>query len=276
MKDLMRSLTLLSVITSLFVACVVCFVLAAHPSRADRPSINVVPAQVSAGIEGRLGTDQVFQWTIQVRSMAGTIETRKFLISADELFKFHQSEAEGLQRYAQRLYHVGAVEALWKGGHVGMGFEGVQFGEDRNLGYTDLIKTGFYALVNVILNDSASLNIHTAYEWETMRINLGPQLERNLVDQSVDLKWHHGRWSGQVTGHVGTDTSHMFDPSYLVGGAEVGARFRIGRLSQFDFGADAQVSYEHDGLRELEALMADNATIAVAMDIAWVRSNEVR
>jgi hypothetical protein len=227
-------------------------------------------AKVTAGPQMSWMQCPCFRWVVQVQAAGGRIETRDFLISSDSLFKLHQEESFDFQQFAVRILNVGAIEALWTGGHIGLGFNGVTFGEDRDRGYTQLLQSGLYALVSMIQSGSVRLDLHSGYDFETMRVNNGPQISRNQLNQALAFKWNAGAWSGNVTGRIGLDAAHMLDPAYFDAAASASVRARIFRLSDVEMGLSLNLGYEHDGWRNFMGLDPDLVTGSLLMDLSYV------
>ena len=210
-----------------------------------------------------------FRWVMQVQVAGGQIETRDFLISSESLFKFHRGRLPSTsEQFASRLFTVAPVEALWKTGHIGIGFSGVTFGENKDLGYSNLIQTGLYALVNAFLTDAVRLDIHSGADYETMRVNYGPQIDRVLLDQAAIFKWKAGSWSGNVQGRVGFDSAHLTDPAYIDAAASPSVRWQMVRMGALDMGLSLTFSYEHDGLRSFMGLIPDMVSGSLLMDMS--------
>jgi hypothetical protein len=232
---------------------------------------EIAPATAQAGVQVAIGQCPCFRWQVQAKALSGKYETQDILISTDALFQYSQTNSVNFQQLASRLYTVGAVEALVKGGHVGVGFNGVQWGEDKDRGYSSLLRTGFYMLANIIQQDGLRLDAHAGYDWDHFVNLVGLSGTRGLFDSAVALHWDSGPWSGMVNAHVGLETdSNFFNPHNIVAGATANVRARVVSFSDFEMGLTAQVSAEHDGFRDMLGLNPNNAIASLLMDISWV------
>jgi hypothetical protein len=233
--------------------------------------IEITPTAAASGVRVSIGQCPCFRWAVEARGLGGTIETDDILISTEALFRFQQDVGANFQSLAARTFTIGAIEALVKGGHVGVGFNGVQFGSDPDRGYSSLLRTGFYILANIIKNDSIQLDAHAGYDWDRFVAIAGASGDRGLFDQAIALKWNSGPWSGNVSAHFGMQAdSQFFSPSRFVVGASASARVRVVSFSDFEMGLSASLSAEHDGFREMLGLNPNNAIASLLMDISWV------
>jgi hypothetical protein len=240
-------------------------------SRADSPMIQISkPMEIQTGVQQSWGSAPFFRFTVQVLGPKGKIETKTFKISSDALFKYARAENADFKRYAIETINVGAVDALWKGGHIGVGFDGITVGEDRDMGYSNMLKTGFYALVNMIVNDRTQVNIHSGFEFESKQINLGRQMDRGFLEQAIDLDFKSHGWNANLKAHIDLDTAHPIDTHYMRAGAETQVGARIGSAGPLEFGVEGDLKYDHDGFRDIVGLMADNVTLGLSMTVAWV------
>jgi hypothetical protein len=239
-------------------------------SQGSGPRIEITPAQVGAGAQISWGMCPCFRWVVQVQGATGAVETREWLISSDSIFNFREEQTLGFQRYAVRMFTVGAIEALWKSGHVGLGFTGVSWGEDRDLGYSDLLRTGLYVLVNLIRTESLRLDIHSGAEFEQLRINLGPTLQRGLIEQAAVLRWEAGGFSAKMTGFFRQDSSHLFNARYLNFGGSAAVLGRIARFDDLALALGFGLSAEHDGFRNVLGMAPDSVSAVLMMDLSYV------
>jgi hypothetical protein len=237
-----------------------------NAARADG-MIEVTPVRAGSGVQVSIGQCPCFRWTVQVQGLGGRIETKDVLISADALIKFQQSTNSNFQKLASRVVTVGAIEALIKGGHVGVGFNGVTFGQDADRGYSDMLRAGFYALVNILQTDATRFDIRSGYDFERVANMNGMRASRSNIDQAAVFQWNSGPWSGTFNAHVGLNPDGM-EYTRLSTGADV--RVRAIAFDDFELGLSASVSADHDPFRELLGLNANNAVAMVNMDLSWV------
>lgn len=245
---------------------------AASPGAAHADGIiEIVPVAAASGVQVSIGQCPCFRWTVQVQGLTGKIETKDILISTEGLIKYQQSSNSNFQKLASRMVTLGAMDVLIKGGHVGVGFNGVTLGKDANRGYSDVLRAGFYALVNIIQSDAARLDIRTGYEFEKLVNMEGQNASRQIADQAAVFKWNTGPWSGTVNAHVGFDPNGI-KYTRMSTGADV--RVRAISFSDFEMGISASVSADHDPFRELLGLNPNNAVAMVMMDLSWVADRE--
>ena len=205
-------------------------VLAAAPARAEELEsdgmFEFAPLTAEAGVQASHGICPCFRWSVQVQAASGEIETRHFVISSDALFQVAERYSLIEGDLASRLYTIGAIEALWKGGHVGLGFSGVTVGTDQDLSMSDILRTGFYVLVNLVRTDAIRLDIRSGYEFEQRRLNSGPIEIRHDIPTSLVLDWSSGNWSGDVSATVAFDAADpAWDRLQVTGGASAQYQF---------------------------------------------------
>lgn len=237
-----------------------------------RPMIEVSPATVTGGFNAGHGFCPCFRWTVGVQLLGGSWETREFLISTDSLFQIEQSQSAYLHRIMSRVYTVGAIEALWKRGHVGIGFEGITVGDDLDRSYADIVRTGLYVLINLIRTDAARLDIRTGYQYEQFRVNLGPAIQTSHnLPQSLILDWNDGGdWTGDVYTGLIVSAQTPLDPHSLFLGTGANSRLRLFTKDELEAGLGLRVDYEYDPFREIYGLAASNLSAMLYMDLSWV------
>lgn len=239
-------------------------------STGEGNSIEIIPAKVAAGPQMSWFQCPCFRWVVQVQAASGQLETRDFLISSDSLFTFHEENSLDFQEFAVRLFKVGASEALWKTGHVGIGFDGVTWGEDRDRGYNNLLQTGFYGLVNLLLTEAVRLDLHSGVEFERMNVNNGPTISRDQLAQAAALRWRFKGWSGTVNTRLSVDTAHPLNTQYLDAVASASVRGRIFSFHDIEMGLGFNLTAEHDGWRGFMGLDPDIMTGTLLMDLSYV------
>ncbi len=244
------------------------------PALADEGMIEVMPISAAAGASMSWGACPCFRWNVRVQGLGGRIETREFLISSDALFQMQESRNMQFARVMSQIFNVGAVEALWKGGHIGIGFEGITFGDDLYQNYTDIIRTGLYALLNIVYTEAVRLDIRSGYQFDSMSINLSDAIERHRLTEQIMFQWHTGAWSGNIRAGVNFSPDISgWDQLGITGGANV----HVTALSLGDLrvGLGLDVSASHDPFRELYGLAATNVTGMLMMDLSWVSQAEL-
>lgn len=259
--------SLLSVIT---IAASVLGVVGALSAAHAENIVEIIPASVGSGIQGSMGQCPCFRWVVQVRGVSGRIETQDILISTDALFKFQQTNDSKFQNLASRVFTVGAIEALIKGGNVGMGFKGVSFGEDANRGFSSLLRTGLYAIINMVQQDGLRFGIHSGYDFEKIKAAMsGIQAERHLITNAAVLNWDSGPWSGAVDAHIAFSPTNL-DGKHVRVGTGANFRGRVLSFSDLELGLSADFNLEHDPFLEFLGLKPLNATGMIMMDLSWV------
>lgn len=240
--------------------------------------MDISPAKAEAGAQVVVGGKcPCFHWQIKAAAGAGKIETQDILISTEGLLQANLSTPVGFQNFATSLYRVGAVSVLSKGGHVGLAFDGVQFGQDSDRGLKSVLNAGLHALVNIIQNDDLVINAKAGYTWSQLEAQganggYGPMGSRSLVDQGVEGTWNDGGpFTAKFSAHIGLEAdSHFFDPSRMVFGAEGSLRARMFTFDQFEAGLSAEVSAEHDGFLSTLGLNPDYVSTSVMMDLTYL------
>ena len=229
-----------------------------------------INSDVEGGFQVTYGYCPCLRWTIKVDLGGGDFETRDFLFSTDALFRYAQTETPRMYNSASHSFRIGAIEALIKGAHVGLAFDGVTVGEDLDRSYSDIMATGFEFLVSIFRTNSLSLTARSGYEYEQLRVNAGPENKRNILSETIAFKWKSktNRFNGAINatifadpfaGPLGTD-----ELGYK-GSANVHAN--IVNLKNFTLGAAFQTSYEHDPFRGAFGLNPNIAVAGIYFDV---------
>ncbi|MCC7441055.1 MAG: hypothetical protein IT285_05460 [Bdellovibrionales bacterium] len=253
------------------VAALFC-VLAGAGAWAGGPMIEVSPISGTVGVEASWGACPCLRWSVQVEAAGGQIETRDFLISSDALFQFMQEHTLGTSEITSQMMTFGAIEALWKGGHIGLGFDGVTIGDDVDMAYNDIFRTGLHALINVFRTEAARLDIRSGWEMEVMRINAGPSLEQHDWNSSISLGWNTGVWSGNLSAYMGVpmNGANGAGPENWEYGGSLENRFRVLRISDIEMALGINVGAGVDPLREMYGLNPVSFTGMVFMELSWI------
>jgi hypothetical protein len=246
-------------------------IFAAAPSSKADTEWEVTPTRAQTGITVSIGQCPCFRWTIQAQALDGHYETDDVLISTDAFVQFTQSASGSFQQAAAQVFKIGQIEALYKPGHIGIGFNGVQFGSDPDQGYKNLMRLGGYVLYNILQNETLRLDVHGGFNWDSFTTLTGATASRGLVTEAVALHWNQGPWSGVFDAHLGQEAdSSFFDLHRMVAGVSAAVRARLAAFSAFEVGLTAQASFEHDGFRDALGLNPNNAIASLLMDISWV------
>jgi hypothetical protein len=222
-----------------------------------------------AGAQMSWGQCPCFRWSIQVHALGGKLETRDFLISTDAFFKYQQTENAQFQRLMSRLYTIGTIEALWKGGHIGVGFDGLTVGGDLDRSYSDIVKTGMYVLVNLVATDAVRLNIRNGYDFEQMKI-VDEQITRHRINEQIRLDWNTGRWSGNLRAGVYIDPRDFTSGGSYSPYAGISTQVRMFSIGDLQAALGLNISADRDPMREAYGLAANNVTGQVFLDLSWI------
>lgn len=235
-----------------------------------RPRFEVSPVAAQVGAQMGYGQCPCFRWSLRLQLASGEWETRNFLITTDALLKLQQSHSMFFEQVTSRLYTVGAAEMLWKGGHIGIGFEGVTFGKDADLAYSDILRTGLYAMLNAVRMDGMRLDVRSGFQIEQLEVNLGRDLSRRLLPQSLVVSWNGGRWRGNLVGTMSMDPERGLKPEQWKLEARLGVNARLFTLASIATSVGLDLKAEHDPMRAEMGLGPDQLTGRVYMDLAWV------
>ncbi|HTL11837.1 MAG TPA: hypothetical protein VL588_05085 [Bdellovibrionota bacterium] len=241
-------------------------------AHAAGPMIEVDPIDATGAFEFDWFSCPCFRWTVQVKGMGGMIETKDFLISSDALVNFITKMTAGNGDQTAQLVTLGAMEALWKGGHIGVGFDGVTVGDNVDMAYNDILKTGLYAIINILRTGSVKLDVHTGYDFEQMSINTAPAQQFNEWVSAAVMDWHTGIWSGRLTAQVVMpfDSNGLSGPGGWSYGADLSTGFRVLKISDIamTLGLGGGVSY--DPFRQDFGLEPLSVSGRVFMELSWV------
>lgn len=248
-------------------------VMTAAPTSAET-IIDINAASVQQGVQVQIGECPCFRWKLKGVAAGGKIETDEILISSEGLVNFEMTNTADFQKIAAATVTVGAAEVLIKGGHIGVGFNGVTYGQDPDMGYENMLRTGFYILANMVKSDYVQFDAHLGMGWDhfvTAVMTGDESYNRFVGNTGAKFKWEaKGGWSGTVSAHVGLDFSHDVNPDSVIVGGEATVRARIVSFSHFELGVNASLKGEHDGLRSLLGLNPNNGIGSLLMDLTWV------
>lgn len=239
------------------------------------PMIEIAPIAVDAAARVSAGYCPCLRWVVGIQAAGGKWETREFLISSEALIELeHAREMQGARAVSQ-LIQIGAFDAIWKGGHVGIGFDGVTLGDDLDKGYTDLLRTGLYAMLTWIKEGpkgATRFDIRSGHEYEKMSIGLNPEAtEHHTLPQSMVFEFETGRWSGNVWAGVALDPKNLFKESEIGYDAGISGHFRVLSIKDLDLGIGLEASAERDPFREAHGLAASDVRTKLYMDLGWVK-----
>jgi hypothetical protein len=239
--------------------------------------IEITAAQASSGLQVSAGQCPCVRMAVAVQAGGIIVDKKEVLISI-EAFK-GKATLGNPSEYSKLTSMMGtfaAAEVLSKGGHVGLDFKGVTYGQDRDRGLERVLRTGIYAVANIVQSSNVLLNLEVGDEYEKLT-NLNNQtLDRNVIETAAVLKFNSKAWSGNVRAHVGTQADRAFRTNATRFGVSSGVHARLARFGDMlELGAGAEVSYEHDTFRELLGLNADNFVGTLLVDLSVVPSREM-
>jgi hypothetical protein len=261
---------MIRLLSLIVIAAAAAGILNASPALADN-MIEIAPVRAGHGITASIGQCPCFRWTIAVQGLGGKIDTKEVLISTDALIKFAQSSSADLGQLGSRITTIGAIDALIKEGHVGVGFKGISFGQDRDRGFSEILRTGFYALVNLIQNDATRLDIRGGYDFDRYRTVTGQEGDRHIVQAEGVFQVNSGPWRAQLDAHIGMMPNRIFSGNSIRAGGGASGRVRIASFSEFELGLAAELRGEYDSFREILGFdKSFNGTGMIMMDLAFV------
>lgn len=231
------------------------------------PSRARVGVGVSGGPVVSYGYCPCFRWQVTAYAGSGYYETRDILISSDALLKYQEAFGPVQGRMASRYFTGGALEALSKGGRIGIGFSGITIAKDLDRGYVDILKTGLAFIVNLVRNDAVRLDLRSGYEYEQFSVNYNPDPERlSHLPQTVAFSWNAGSWSGNVKSSIDIDPTGRRQVGFQ-DNALVQARF----LSLSGFAAQIGLGggYDYDPFRLLIGMNPHIARLGLFMTLMY-------
>lgn len=239
---------------------------------ADSGLIEVTPISLSAGHTVKWAPEPYFRWTTKIQLAGGQWESRDFIVSSDALLELLEGENLQLIRTSERLFQAGAFETLWKGGHVGLGFEGVTWGTDIDRQYSQLIRTGIYAMINVIRTEAMRLDIHSGYEFESKHINLSDPQTSGLLPQEVVMRWRTRFLTGRLYASVAPQTAGEQNLHTMRVAAGTKAKVRILSVKDLRIGLGLDLHSERDPRREAWGLDPTSTSASVFLDLSYVNT----
>lgn len=220
----------------------------------------------SIGYQGEYYSCPCLRWKVDVKLLDGRIETHEIIISTDALLAIEESYLTKFKENPDEIFRIGAVEALSKNYHVGIGFDGLSLGAERDKNVTDLIRSGVYGLVSIIRNSALRLDLRTGYEFESF-IVYGEQHTRHRLSETLRFNWRGWRFSGEIQARVSDDANTGgFNPSYYVA---TKTQFRAVSIKNVSLSPGIQASIENDPFRELYGLVSKTAVAGVYVDVSY-------
>jgi hypothetical protein len=159
---------------------------------------------------------------------------------------------------------------LIKGGHVGLGFKGVSFGQDKDRGFREILRAGLYVMANIVAKDALRFDIRSGYDFDRVATTTSKEASRHFLTQEAVLAWQAQSFSGNVKASIAFNPESFFDTKSMRAGASTSVRARIVSFEDLEVGASAQVSGEYDPFLEVLGLKPFNATGTLMMDLSWV------
>lgn len=237
-------------------------------------SMEINPIGAAAGIQGSYFACPCIRWVVRVEGPSGRAETKDFIFTIDEIFKVEATSNIWATRLGSKLFKLGGADVLWKEGHIGFGFQGVTAGDRIDRESTDIIQTGFYAFVNLLRRETERSGIRwdqrAGYDYLQQRVNLGREIERHGLYGTNDLKWHSGRWRGDVYVTVEADANLASQPELTEITTGAAAQVDLLRKGGFLWGLGAAVAFDHNPVRELQGLDPNDLSGRVWMEFHWI------
>lgn len=203
---------------------------------------------------------------LQVQLASGEWESRSLWVSLESLYSLDQTNSPFLNEVTSRMHKLGAAEAVWKPGlgksGIGIGFSGLRFGENVDAGYTDVLTTGVYALLQIYRSQALGLDVKSGYAYRQFRVNEGPELNTHEWSNGVAFRWNTGRWSGKID-----LTAYDWDDPRYQGSVET--HVTTHRYAGVQMGIGAEVLFEHDPAREAWGLDMDQEAVFLNLDLLW-------
>lgn len=140
-------------------------------------------------------------------------ETSQFLF-APQIFSYAEHrDLNNIQQKNAQLFTVGLGEFLWKSGRIGIGFDGVRFGYDLNLGLSKYHRWQAHGLLNLLRTKFVRLDYRLDYLGESMSINATAVPEQHFFAQGLRVQWQYKRLSGQAFAMFGVPLTDSTDPT---------------------------------------------------------------
>lgn len=247
-----------------------------HAQNATRVPFQFLEvADTGIGARGEYGQCPCFRWTMRARAGSFDIPLGNWVISSENLFRVQIHSTAFFDRTVTQQFQIGALEALWRQGHIGIGFPGVTAGYDLDHNYTDIVRTGFYAIVSLIQSAAFSIGARTGYEFEQQRVNLGEIQRRHLATETIYLRYGTQVVSGQLFASAGIPLigpAAPFDQTRLRAGASI--RGRIFDIHGVNLGAGFEIAGENDPYRLTFGQAAPDVAGMLMIDLSYIPYNQ--
>lgn len=234
--------------------------------------IEIIPITVSTGNTAKWGPEPYFRWTVKIQMAGGQWENHDFSISSDALFQLLEGENIQLLRVSERIFQAGAIEALWKSGHIGLGFEGVTWGTDVDQQYSRLFRTGVYAIVNLIRNEAIRLDIHSGYQFETKHINLSDGDSVSTFPQEIMMHWRTRFFAGRLHAKAAFNSEGPVNFRTIRASTGTQSHLRVLSIKDLRLGIGLDFKAEHDPIRENWGLNPNSVTASIYLDISYIHA----
>ncbi len=272
MEIMSRRLDLKSVLTSILM---VMGSLQTQSSRADNlTQFRVVDA--AGGSQVTFGQCPCYRWTVEIKGVGVSVETREILVSIDSLVYFRQTNPLAFDAASTRFFGMGSAEFLSKATRLGIGFDGLTLGRDDDRQLKNILQTGFYAMVSILAGDSEEskgkprLDLRAGYKHYKYKNSAGVARSRDFLAVGPAFAWNSGPWSAKATAYVGFDAEDLGNSDRMIvgGSGEFGGRvYTVGDLVDLGFRAEGRVEYD-PGLEKFFNLNPVHGVVSVFMQLS--------
>jgi hypothetical protein len=234
-------------------------------------SAKISPIEIRFGVQKPIFQCPCVRLAFRVKTLGGEIDTKYILISTEALASYIQGSDLQFESIPIQLVNVGAVEFLWKQGHIGLGFNGVTFGKDLDLGYENIIKTGAYLLLDLFRGKTTSVKLRTTYDHESYSVNRGPQVFRHIFGKSISMQWNTPLWRGRLSAYGGLEPRFdTNDDFYWRFGSAIENGINMVNSHSVLANVGIHLSYDYDSFRDALGLVAFETRGLVYVEMSWL------
>ena len=214
--------------------------------------------------------------SVTISTMGGQITTRHFIVSSASLFQFSQRNFLNSRFLTARVFNAGAVEALYQGGTVGLGFEGITWGQNQDQNLSQIFQTGAYAIFNLFQNERLRLTLSSGYHREEASFNLYNRLRQNEWRNSLNLRWHTEHWSAHVRGNLSLPQNDFGNPNRWIASADSSVEARWLTPADLQLGAGINALYNHRPYRRDYETNVDEVVASIFFELSWLRALDIQ
>lgn len=206
-----------------------------------------------------------------VTTLAGQIQTRHFFINSPGLFAFTQSNDLTYNFLTQRLYQAGAFEILNSGGRIGLGFEGIQWGNSIDANLAEIFRTGIYGVVNLIQNENFRFTLQSGLHHDGAQINIGQNFRLNEWNQVLTLRVHNRHWSAHIRGSLALPAEGFTEPDQWILASDAGGEVRWLTPADLQIGIGLNSGFAHIPFRQRFGLSTNSIIGQAFLEVSWLR-----